>query len=157
MTMPEIVPIEAIPTEEALDMLRGQVSLFHGYALALARKAGLPPDEAGQMFFTLLGDPALPPRPPAGPEDVERVARAVASFSQVTFPDTQLQREGNTWTIRSVLTDAKAGLERWGTPLEDFVRWSATVQRLEGEASGGIAWDTWRDGGILYQRLNPGH
>jgi len=153
--MPEIVAIENVPLEQTTQMLRGQVILFQAYALALAQKAGLTPEAAGHYWFEFLGDPVRPPRPRAGPVDVERVARAVAGFYQAMFPQTQLEREGDTWTMRSVLTHDKPDLERWGASLQFFTRWAAAVGRLEGKASGDMTWETWQDGDTVYTRLGP--
>ena len=151
--MPETIQIEGMSTGDEVEMLRRQVLMFQGYAYALAQRAGLSPEEAGCLWFEALGDPARSARPPADPAVVERVAKGVATFSLALLPTT-LECDGDTWTIRSVLTDATADLERWGAPLVFFVRWSAMVQRREGEASGGIIWETWQEGDSVYQRLS---
>lgn len=68
MTEVVLVPIEDMPLEHVVEMLREQVMSFQGYALSMAQKAGLTPEEAGYFWFESLGDqtgrlgPALAPR-----------------------------------------------------------------------------------------------
>ena len=49
--MTEVVQFDTVPTEQAATWLQGHLTFFAGYALALAQKAGLSPEEAATLAF----------------------------------------------------------------------------------------------------------
>ncbi len=151
--MAETVSIEPVPPEERVELLLEQVWLFQGYALSLAHASGLSPEEAAGRFFA--GIASGRPGRTASAEEIGRIASSVAGFLQMLWGNGRVRRDGETWLVETRLDGkAKEVLDRWHVPVAYFGRWTAEVQRREGDLIQ-IEWRTRLEGDIMQQELHP--
>ncbi len=149
--MTQAVPFETMTQEETNELLQQRVTMFTGYAFALAQKAGLTPEEAAQFFMEphRIDDSTLPDSI-SRKEILEQQARSSAVSMVVSHGSSsvQLEHDNDTWLIKVIFTQDKLILEQWGVSLEFLARWLGEQARLIGESKG-VVYTCWLDGEVL--------
>jgi len=150
--MSERIAMEMVPVEQALNALRHHVTMWHGYAFALAQKANLSPEEAAHFFME--GHAPIIVATPTDPAMLAQYARQTATTLALIGEGNNvfLEQVGERWLIKSVITADRPNLERWGAALDFFVRWLAEHSRMIGEPKR-IEYTLWLDGDVLHVQL----
>ena len=150
----EVVHFDTMLTEQAATWLQGHLTFFAGYALALAQRTGLGPEEAARFFMEPLRDTSAS-HTPANAETLERQARGSAAHMALMHgkSNVELEHDGKRWVVKTSLTHDKAHLaERWGTSMEFFARWVQEQARIVGRPKG-IEYSCWLDSETLCVQL----
>jgi hypothetical protein len=130
------------------------LTIFAGYALALAQKAGLSPEEAARFFMEPLSDTSAS-HIWANAETLERQTRGSAAHMALMHGESnvELTHDGDKWIVRTLLTHDKAHLtELWGTSMEFFAHWVQEQARIVGRPKG-IEYTCWLEGETLCVQL----
>ncbi|HEX7736171.1 MAG TPA: hypothetical protein VF458_15060 [Ktedonobacteraceae bacterium] len=133
--------------EQAFVWYQHHVQVLHGYALALALKAGFSPAEAASVFVEPRHgsvDLASPPSQ-ATARIIEQQARQVVEVLALTHGEEHIhvEQQDNAWLIE-VTIDEHEPLERYGASLEIHAQWIAEQLRLVCEPKG-IRCSVWLD------------
>ncbi len=153
--MTQIVPFETMTQEETNKLLQQRVTMFTGYAFALAQKVGLTPEEAAQFFMEPhRADYATPSTSISRDEILEMQARNSAMSMAVSHggSNVQLESDNDTWLVKVMLAQDKSIIEQWGISLEFLARWLGEQARLIGEPKG-VVYTCWLDGEVLNVQL----
>ena len=147
------IPFDTASVEQAQPWLQHHIIAWSSYAFALARQAGLGPEEAARFFMQPILDEGQATFQ-ADAERLEQQARQnaliMAAFHGAN--NVQLERDGETWLLKIATTEVRAELEPRNIPLEFFARWLGEQSRLIGEPKG-IAYITWLEGDSLCMQL----
>jgi len=139
--------------KETIEWLRHHMIVMHGYALALAQKAGLSAAEAAQLFVELLlsSNSLLAS---TTPQLLEQQAMQNAEVLALTYGEQQVsvERNGEVWLVKARISD-KESLERYGTSLDFHALWLAEQLRLVCEPKG-INCKVWLVDEMLYIQLS---
>ena len=107
------------------------VQVLHGYALALALKAGLSQAEAARVFIEPwhTSRPSFPSQ--ATPQIVETQAEQTAEILALTHGEEHIHvaHREDTWLVQ-VMIDDREPFERYGASLESLTQWIAEQLRL---------------------------
>jgi hypothetical protein len=127
-----------LSNEQTIAWYQAHVQVMHGYALALALKAGLSAAEAARVFVEPwhAGHANLPSQ--ATVEALERQARQIAEVLALTHGEEQVQVEHQddaTWRVGVTIVDPEP-FERYGVSLEMHTQWVAEQLRLVCEPKG---------------------
>lgn len=145
--------------EQTLAWYQHHVQVLHGYALALALKAGLSPAEAARVFVKPwhAGLASLPSQ--ATVQILEQQARQTAEILALTHGEEHIHVEhrDDTWLVEVTIGDREP-LERYGASLEIHTLWIAEQLRLICEPKG-IRCSVWLDQATqsLHLSLQAGH
>ncbi len=145
--------------EQTLAWYQHHVQVLHGYALALALKAGLSPAETARVFVEPwhAGLASLPSE--ATVQILEQQARQTAEILALTHGEERVhvERQGDTWLVEVTIADREP-LERYGASLEIHTQWVAEQLRLVCEPKG-IRCSVWLDQETqsLHLSLQAGH
>lgn len=153
--MTQVVPFATMTQEETNKLLQQRVTMFTGYAFALAQKAGLTPEEAAQFFMEPHRvDYTTTSNSISHDEILEQQAKSSVLSMVVSHgsSNVQLERDNDAWLVKVILTQDKPILEQWGTSLEFLACWLGEQARLIGEPKG-ITYTCWLDGYVLNVRL----
>ena len=116
--------------QETIEWLRHHMIVMHGYALALAQKAGLSGAEAAQLFVEpLLASASLLLSTTL--QLPEQQAMQNAAVLALTYGEQQVSVERNSevWLVKAQLSDNE-GLTRYGASLDFHTQWLAEQLRL---------------------------
>lgn len=114
---------------ETIEWLRHHMIVMHGYALALAQKAGLNATEAAQLFVEpLLSSISWSS---ATPQLLEQQAMQNAAVLALTYGEQQVnvEKNGEVWLVKAQLSDNES-LMRYGASLDFHTQWLAEQLRL---------------------------
>ncbi len=153
--MTQEVLFERLTQEETNALLQQKLTIFTGYAFALAQKAGLTPEEAAQFFMEPhRADYATTSTSISRDEILEQQARSSAVSMAVSHGNNnvQLEHDNDTWVIKVMLMQDKPILEQWGVSLEFLTRWLGEQARLIGEPKG-VVYTCWLVGEVLNVQL----
>lgn len=116
--------------EQTLAWYQHHVQVLHGYALALALKAGLGPEEAATVFVEPWHGAQTPFQSQATPQLLERQAGQIAEVLALTHGEeyVHVEQEGDSWQVEVTVVDREP-LERYGASLEIHARWIAEQLR----------------------------
>ncbi len=131
--------------EQTIAWYQHHVQVLHGYALALALKAGLSPAEAATAFVEPWhgGRASLPSQ--ATLQILEQQARQIAEVLALTHGEehVQVEHQGDTWRVEVTMVDREP-LERYGASLEIYTQWVAEQLRHVCEPKG-LRCSVWLD------------
>ena len=147
------ISLDVIPAEQGMHVLQAHNVTWTGYAFALAQRANLAPEEAARIFMQAMM-PYVSASTSADAALLEQQAMQAAEMMALLHghANVRLERVGETWLLRTTLTELKEGLEVWEVPLEFFARWMGEQARLVG-ISKGIAYTTWLDVETLHVQV----
>ena len=123
--------------EQMIAWYQHHVQVLHGYALALALKAGLSPAEAARAFVEPWHGGRVPLPSQATPQMLEQQARQIAEVLALTHGEEHVhaERQDATWKVEVVVGDREP-LERYGASLEFHTQWIAEQLRHVCEPKG---------------------
>lgn len=127
-----------LSNEQTIAWYQHHVYVLHGYALALAFKAGLSPAEAAAVFVEPWHDGGSVPLPvQVTPQILEQQARQIAEVFALTHGEEQVQVacQDETWSIEVTVSDCEP-FERYGASLEMHTQWIAEQLRHVCEPKG---------------------
>ena len=150
--MSQEVPIETMTLEETIVLLQQRLTMFTGYAFALAQKAGLTPEEAAQMFMESHRTSNATLSSSAEMLEQQAQSNAISMAVSNGRSNVRLERDANRWLIKILLTQDRPIIEQWGASLAFLARWLQEQARLIGEPKG-IAYKCWLDGEVLHVAL----
>lgn len=150
--MSQEVPIEVITLEETVILLQQRLTMFTGYAFALAQKAELTPKEAAQVFMELHRTEYVTLSSPA--EILEQQAKNSAISMTVSHgsSNVRLERDTDKWLVKVLLTQDRPIIEQWGASLAFLAQWLQEQARLIDEPKG-IVYKCWLDEEVLTVQL----
>src|SRR5262245_32510547 len=121
--------------EQTLSWYQHLVQAQHGYALALALKAGLSPEEAARLWENWHGGTAQASQVTL--ERLERQSEQIAEVFALTHGEehVHLEQQDETWLVEVTISDREP-LERYGASLELYTQWVAEQVRLVCEPKG---------------------
>ncbi|HEY7349287.1 MAG TPA: hypothetical protein VH599_13315 [Ktedonobacterales bacterium] len=137
--------------EQTIAWLQHHVQVLHGYALALALKAGLSPAEAAATFVEPGHGDRADLHPPAS---LQLQARQIAEALALTHgaEHVHVQHHDNTWSVQVTVIDREP-FERYGASLEMHTQWIAEQVRHVCEPKG-IRPSVWLDQETLSLHLS---
>jgi hypothetical protein len=159
-TMTQKRSFSTLSDEQTLAWYQHHVQVLHGYALALALKAGLSAAEAATFWCESHwhGDQASL-QPQATPQLLEQQAKQIAEVLALTHGEehVHVEQQGDTWLVEVTIGDREP-LERYGASLEIHTQWIAEQVRLVCEPKG-IRCSVWLDQVTqsLHLSLQAGH
>lgn len=146
--------------EQIFAWYQHHVQVLHGYALALALKAGLSPAEAAKFWCESHwhgGRASLQPQ--ATLQLLEQQTRQIAEVLALTHGEehVHVEQQGDTWLVEVTIGDREP-LERYGASLEIHTQWIAEQLRPVCEPKG-IRCSVWLDQATqsLHLSLQAGH
>lgn len=136
-------PLITLTAEQRISWYQHHVCVLHGYALALALKAGLSPEEAASFFVEPWHSARASQASQATDQMLEQQARQAAEVLALTYgaEHVQVEHQGETWLVKAIIVDCEP-LERYGASLELHARWTAEQLRQVCEPKG-ILCSTW--------------
>ena len=144
--------------EQIFAWYQHHVQVLHGYALALAHKAGLSPAEAARLWENWHGGRASQ-QSQATLQIVEQQAKQIAEVLALTHGEehVHIEHQGDTWWVEVTGLDREP-FERYGASLEIHTQWVAEQLRLVCEPKG-ICCSAWLDQETqsLHLSLQVGH
>ena len=115
-----------LSNEQIIAWYQEHVQVMHGYALALALKAGLSAAEAARAFVEPwhVGHASVPTR--ATVEVLEQQARQIAEVLALTHGEehVHVEQQDDTWLVGVTIVDSEP-FERYGVSLEIHTDWVA--------------------------------
>jgi hypothetical protein len=131
--------------EQAMAWYQHHVQVLHGYALALALKAGLSPAEAATAFVEPWHGARVSLQSQATPQILEQQARQIVEVLALTHGEEYVhaERQDDTWKVEVTVVDREP-LERYGASLEIHTQWIAEQLRHVCEPKG-ILCSVWLD------------
>lgn len=131
--------------EQSIGWYQHHVQVLHGYALALALKAGLSAAEAATAFVEPWHGGSVPFPSQATPQMLEQQARQIAEVLALTHGEAHVhaERQDDTWKVEVMVVDREP-LERYGASLEFHTQWIAEQLRHVCEPKG-ILCSVWLD------------
>ena len=145
--MIQSIQIEALPPDQQIESLRHHVLMFTGYALFMAAKMGLSPDEAATLFMQpLLISTRVVSLEDQAKGDALRISMIHGS------ENVSLHREDLGWLIQIRIGDDKSILEQWGAPVSFWAAWLDQQSQLISKAKG-IKYVIWLESDILNIQL----
>ena len=153
-------PFITLSDEQTLVWYQHHVQVLHGYALALALKAGLSPAEAAKFWCESHwhgGHASL--QPSATLQLLEQQARQIAEVLALTHGEEHVhaEQQGDAWRVEITMIDREP-LERYGASLEIHAQWIAEQLRHVCEPKGMLC-SVWLDQETqsLHLSLQIGH
>lgn len=140
--------IEQTPPPDAGTLLRELAVALLGYALALADRPPLDPEQAADLFASALY--RQPPPRIADRAELAAEAESEARLLAAVHGKTRLAEREGVWMQSVSLAADRASLERFGAPLRDYADWMAALDRRR---QCGLARETWLEGDTLHRRL----
>lgn len=140
--------------EQTLAWYQHHFQVLHGYALALALKAGLSPAEAANVFVEpwQSGKALLPSQATA--RVLEQQARQIAEVSALTYGEEHIhvEQQDHAWRVQVTIPDREP-LERYGASLELHTQWVAEQLRQVCEPKG-ILCSVWLENDMQHIQLS---
>lgn len=134
-----------LSNEQTIAWYQQHVMVLHGYALALALKAGLSPAEAATVFVEPWhsGRASLPSQ--ATTQILEQQARQIAEILALTHGEEHVyvEQQDDTWWVGVTIVDREP-LECYGVSLEIHTQWVAEQLRQVCEPKGMLC-SVWLD------------
>lgn len=120
-----------LSAEQTLAWYQHHVQVLHGYALALAQKAGLSPEEAAAMFVEPGHGSQAPLQLQGTLPLLEQQARQIAEALALTHGEKHIhaRQQDDTWLVEVTIDDHEP-FERYGASLEVHTHWIAEQLRL---------------------------
>lgn len=143
-----------LTAEQSIAWYQHHVMVMHGYALALALKAGLSPAEAARVFVEQGCSGGGTLRLQATAQVLERQAWQIAEVLALTYGEeyVRVEQEGEVWLVRVEIVDREP-FERYGASVELHTQWVAEQLRQICEPKG-IVCAVWLDGNVQCTRLS---
>lgn len=143
-----------LSAEQTIAWYQHHVLVLHGYALALALKAGLSPAEAASVFVEPWHNHRVSLQSQATTQLLEQQARQIAEVSALTYGEehVHVEQQDDIWLVKVAIPDHEP-LERYGTSLEVHTQWVAEQLRQVCEPKG-IACLVWLEHDIQYTQLS---
>jgi hypothetical protein len=131
--------------EQSIAWYQHHVQVLHGYALALALKAGLSPAEAATAFVGPWHGDRAPLQSQATLQLLEQQAAQIGEILALTHGEeyVRAERYDDTWKVEVTVVDREP-LERYGVSLELHTQWIADQLRQVCEPKG-ILCSVWLD------------
>ena len=131
--------------EQSIAWYQHHVQVLHGYALALALKAGLSPAEAATAFVEPWHGDRAPLHSQATLQLLEQQAAQIGEILALTHGEEHVhaERYDDTWRVEVTVVDREL-LERYGASLEHHTQWIAEQLRQVCEPKG-ILCSVWLD------------
>lgn len=141
------IPIESLSVQQQIESLRHHVLMFTGYALSLAEKMVISPQDAAALFMAPLTHSA---------QVVTLEGQAQGDALRMSMihgvEKVHLTQHDGDWLIQIQVEADKPILEQWGVSISFWAEWLGEQARLLGQTKG-IKYVVWLDSETLNIQL----